>query len=82
MILVKKNYKHGHLGCVWPMYYSDNFSFFAWRPDMPEHNQHKEHDGSRPANLPLAFFACPNSDCAYFSQFDAGNLSIAEWMGK
>jgi transposase-like protein len=33
-------------------------------------------------NLPLAFFACPNSDCADFNHFDASNLSIAEWMGK
>lgn len=32
--------------------------------------------------LPLAFFACPNGDCADFNHFDAGNLSIAEWMGK
>jgi len=30
----------------------------------------------------MSFFACPNSDCADFNQFDAGNLSIAEWMGK
>ena len=32
--------------------------------------------------LPLAFLACPNSDCSDFNHFDAGNLSIAEWMGK
>jgi hypothetical protein len=49
---------------------------------MPEQKQHKERDSSKPANLPLAFFACPNSDCADFNHFDAGNLSIAEWMGK
>jgi hypothetical protein len=33
-------------------------------------------------SLPLAFFACPNSNCADFNHFDAGNLSITEWMGK
>jgi transposase-like protein len=49
---------------------------------MPEQKQRKKHDGSKPTNLPLAFFACPNSDCADFNRFDAGNLSIAEWMGK
>jgi len=49
---------------------------------MPKPKQHKEQYDSEPANLPLAFFACPNSDCADFNNFDAGNLSIAEWMGK
>lgn len=49
---------------------------------MPEQKQRKEYDGSKPTNLPLAFFACPNSDCADFNRFDADNLSIAEWMGK
>jgi len=49
---------------------------------MPRPKQCKQQDDSRPANLPLAFFACPNSDCADFNHFDAGNLSIAEWMGK
>ena len=39
-------------------------------------------DASKPAPLPLAFLACPNSDCADFNRFDAGNLSVAEWMGK
>lgn len=32
--------------------------------------------------FPLSFFACPNPDCADFNRFDAGNLSIAERMGK
>lgn len=61
---------------------SDNISFFAWSPNMPEQKQHKEHDNSKPANLSLSFFACPNNDYADFNKFDAGNLSIAEWMGK
>ena len=30
----------------------------------------------------LSFFACPNSDCPDFNKFDAGNLSVAERMGK
>jgi transposase-like protein len=30
----------------------------------------------------LALFSCPNSDCGLFNQFNAGNLSIAERMGK
>ena len=34
------------------------------------------------AKLPLSFFACPHPDCADFNKFDAGNLSVAEWMGK
>lgn len=31
---------------------------------------------------PLAFFACPNPDCPSFNVFGAGNLSVAERMGK
>ncbi len=49
---------------------------------MPEQKRHKNQDNGKPANLPLAFFACPNSDCADFNRFDADNLSVAEWMGK
>jgi transposase-like protein len=30
----------------------------------------------------LASFACPNPDCDLFNQFGAGNLSVAERMGK
>jgi transposase-like protein len=30
----------------------------------------------------LAMFACPNPDCDRFNQFDAGNLSVVERMGK
>jgi len=37
---------------------------------------------AKPNKLPLSFFACPNSECANFNRFDAGNLSVAEWMGK
>jgi hypothetical protein len=49
---------------------------------MPRQKPHKKQDEKKPASLPLAFFAGPNSDCADFNKFDAGNLSIAEWMGK
>ena len=49
---------------------------------MPEQKCHKNQDNCEPTNLPLSFFACPNSDCADFNRFDADNLSIAEWMGK
>ena len=49
---------------------------------MPNPKRHKSRLKLEEANLPLAFFACPNSDCADFNKFDAGNLSIAEWMGK
>jgi len=49
---------------------------------MPKHKRHKNQDNGKPANLPMSFFACPNSDCADFNHFDADNLSIAEWMGK
>jgi len=49
---------------------------------MPEQKCHKNQENSELANLPLSFFACPNSDCADFNHFDADNLSIAEWMGK
>lgn len=31
---------------------------------------------------PLEFFACPNPDCPSFNVFGAGNLSVAEHMGK
>lgn len=34
------------------------------------------------AEHPLSFSACPNPDCADFNRFAAGNLSIAERMGK
>jgi len=30
----------------------------------------------------LAAFACPNPDCDLFNRFNAGNLSVAERMGK
>jgi transposase-like protein len=49
---------------------------------MPEQKCHKNQDNSEPTNLPLSFFACPNSDCADFNKFNTDNLSIAEWMGK
>jgi len=49
---------------------------------MPKQKQHKKQDDSKPNNLPLAFFACPNSECADFNKFNAGNLSVAERMGK
>jgi transposase-like protein len=31
---------------------------------------------------PLARLACPNEDCPLFNRFDAGNLSVVEWIGK
>jgi len=49
---------------------------------MPEQKHLTKQDNDKPENMPLAFFACPNSDCADFNRFNAGNLSIAEWMGK
>lgn len=40
-------------------------------------------DGDRNGNDPLlAMFACPNPDCDRFNQFNAGNLSVVERMGK
>jgi transposase-like protein len=60
----------------------DKCSNIAWRPDMPEQKRLTKQDDDKPANMPLAFFACPNSDCADFNHFNAGNISIAEWMGK
>lgn len=36
-----------------------------------------EGDGSA-----LAMFACPNPQCDLFNKFNAGNLCVAEWMGK
>jgi len=47
---------------------------------MPRRQNSK--DGEQPAGLALSFFACPNGDCADFNRFGAGNLSVAEWMGK
>jgi transposase-like protein len=53
--------------------------------------QPKSHDPEAPAPpsstaptepRPLAFFACPNPDCPSFNVFGAGNLSVAERMGK
>jgi len=61
---------------------SDNCSIFAWRRNMPKQERHKNQPERESDNPPLAFFACPNSDCADFNHFSANNLSIAEWMGK
>lgn len=47
---------------------------------MPKRQNAK--DGNKPVKLPLSFFACPNGDCADFNRFNAGNLSVAERMGK
>lgn len=45
--------------------------------------KHTDHTKQCPLpEFPLSFFACPNPDCADFNRFDAGNLSIAERMGK
>ena len=49
---------------------------------MPSKQQNEKQDDKKPVNMPSAFFACPNSECADFNKFDAGNLSVAEWMGK
>ena len=46
---------------------------------MPSNQTAK--DGPAP-ELPLSFFACPNSDCANFNRFGAHNLSACERMGK
>jgi transposase-like protein len=63
---------------------SDNFFIFEGKPDMPDAIQHNKQDAPNPdtSGLPLSFFACPNDECADFNRFDAGNLSVAEWMGK
>jgi len=47
---------------------------------MPKRQNAK--DVSKPTKPPLSFFTCPNGDCADFNRFNAGNLSVAEWMGK
>ncbi len=47
------------------------------KPKQPERRA-----GGQASVLPLAFFACPNSDCADFNRFNSDNLSVAEWMGK
>jgi transposase-like protein len=39
-------------------------------------------DGASEYGLPLSALACPNPDCSDFNQFGAGNLSVAERMGK
>ncbi len=39
------------------------------------------HDDSKPVGS-LAAFACPNPDCSHFNHFDAGNLSVVEYIGK
>lgn len=49
---------------------------------MPGKQQNKKHEDHEPTNLPRSFFACLNRDCADYNRFDAGNLSVAEWMGK
>jgi len=54
----------------------------------------KKHPSTKPASskakkdepttseFPISFFACPNQHCAEFNKFNAGNLSVAERMGK
>jgi transposase-like protein len=49
---------------------------------MAKRKQPERRNGGEANVLPLAFCACPNSDCADFNRFNAGNLSVAEWMGK
>ena len=49
---------------------------------MPRTHPSDTQGAGGPAPVPLSFFACPNSDCADFNRFDAGNLSVAERMGK
>jgi transposase-like protein len=44
--------------------------------------KHSPRAGRGPTDPSLALFACPNTDCALFNRFDAGNLSVAEWTGK
>ena len=45
--------------------------------------KHKPKDKPRTSGeMPLSFFSCPNPDCAHVNRFDAGNLSVAERMGK
>jgi transposase-like protein len=39
-------------------------------------------DGASDNELPLSALACPNPDCDDFNRFGAGNLSVAEHMGK
>jgi transposase-like protein len=39
-------------------------------------------DGALGNGLPLSALACPNPDCDHFNHFGAGNLSVAERMGK
>jgi transposase-like protein len=48
---------------------------------MPEQKCQKDNI-KKEDKLPLSIFSCPNSDCADFNRFNAGNLSIAERMGK
>ena len=47
---------------------------------MPKGRQ--DGDLSAGREFPLSFFACPHPDCRDFNRFDAGNLSVAERMGK
>jgi len=51
---------------------------------MPKRQDAQDAQSAGPtgAGLPLSFFACPNGDCADFNRFGAGNLSVAERMGK
>jgi hypothetical protein len=42
---------------------------------MPEQKQCKEQGDRKPTQLPLSFFACPNSDCAV-NCFDADNSIV------
>lgn len=48
---------------------------------MPKKKPVKD-DKPIPSEPALSFFACPNGDCADFNRFGAGNLSVAERMGK
>ena len=50
---------------------------------MSRHRRQRQRpDEPSSSEFPLSFFACPNPECADFNHFDAGNLSIAEHMGK
>ena len=49
---------------------------------MPKRQNGKNSSSNKSSKLTLSFFTCPNGNCADFNRFDAGNLSVAEWMGK
>jgi len=69
--LVKKNYKNGRLGRIWPIYYRITSQFLQGGTICPNKNAIKAGLTSKKPTYHCLSLPVPNSDCADFNHFDA-----------